>query len=294
MTDTHSDDLGPAYSRPVNATANRRRLQWSVAIFLAPTLVYPILGGLIEGRATTEKILTNWFMPIGAVWLLLLILFLFLWNQRLVWATRLAGFCFLALTCLSNGFVAGWLMSSLETQYPVWRLDNGEPLDVLVVMGGETSSSPAYGRIEAGDRVLYAAEVFHQKKAKLLIATGKSSIPEKPDPSTETKEIWKRLGIPASAIQTIGGPNTYSELVELKRSLGAGGPQRIGILTSAFHIPRVMRLAKAAKLDVIPLAADHQHDPHAPIRFQSFAPSDDALVKSHRALKELLAAWVGR
>lgn len=296
MTDLHSADLGSCYSRPVNATANRRRLQWSVVIFLLPTLVYPLLGGAIEGRATTEKIITAWFMPIGIVWLLLLALTLFLWNSRLVWATRLSLFCFFVLTLASNSLVAGWLIGSLEAQVTPWRLDRDKPLDAVVVLGGDTRASPAYGRVEAGDRVLYAAEVYHQKKAPLLIATGKSSIPERADPSQDTKEIWVRLGIPETAIEVIGGPNTAAELRELKSLLGQGEgrAKRVGILTSAFHLPRVMRLAKANDLALIPLAADHRHDPEAPIRFQSFLPSDDALQKSKFALKEYLAALADR
>src|SRR5436190_17899985 len=90
------------YTAPVNATANRRRLQLSAVIFLFPTIIYPILGGIVEGRATTEKIATSWLMPLGIVWLALLLLVLLLWNPRLVWATRFAFLTFLAFTLASN------------------------------------------------------------------------------------------------------------------------------------------------------------------------------------------------
>lgn len=261
---------------------------------MLPTLVYPLIGGAIEGRATAEKLFTAWFMPLGVVWLSLLLLTLFLWNQRLVWATRLSLFCFLILTLASNGIIAGWLIGSLENQHKPWRLDQDPPLDVVVVLGGNTSSSPAYGRVEAGDRVVYAAEIFHQHKTSLLIATGASSIPQRPHPSEEAKQIWMRLGIPEMAIQVIGGPNTFAEFQELKATLGNGDARRIGVVTSAFHIPRVMRLAKSTGLNLIPIAADHRHDPDASMRFQSFLPSDDALVTSRLAIKEHLAALVSR
>ncbi len=285
---------GTIYSKPVDARANRRRLQLSVAIFLFPTLIYPLAGGLIEGRATTEKIVTSWFMPLGVVWLMLLFLVLFLWNQRLVWATRFAAICFLALTISANGFVSGWLMSSLEDAQTPWRLDRDEPLDAVVVLGGGTKASPAYGRVEGNDRVLYGAEIYQQKKTRLLITTGKSSIPGKADPSTDTRALWMRLGIPETAIQTIGGPNTAAEMQELKQLLGDKTTGRIGILTSAFHLPRAMRLSKAAGFNLIPIAADHRYDPDSPIRFESFSPNANALCDTHIALKEYLAAWVAR
>lgn len=287
-------ELGGLYSKPVDARANRRRLQISVAIFLFPTLIYPVMGSLIEGRATTEKIITSWFMPLGIVWLLLLLLVLLLWNQRFFWSTCLATFCFLTLTIASSEFVADWLLSSLESEYTVWRLDRDEPLDAVVVLGGGTKASPAFGRVEGNDRVLYGAEIYLQKKTRLLITTGKSLIPGKNDPSTDTKALWMRLGIPEDAIQAIGGPNTAAEMRELKQLLGAKTNGRIGILTSAYHLPRAMRLAKTSDLDLIPIAADHCYDPFSPIRFRSFLPNENALHETHIALKEHLAAWVGR
>lgn len=287
-------ELGCLYSKPVDARANRRRLQISIAIFLFPTLIYPVIGGIVEGRATTEKIITSWFMPLGMVWLLLLLLVLFLWNQRFFWSSCLASICFLALTISSSGFVSGWLMSSLEGAQMPWRIDRDEPLDAVVVLGGGTKTSPAFGRVEGNDRVLYGAEIYLQKKARVLITTGKSLIPGKNDPSTDTKALWMRLGIPESDIQTIGGPNTAAEMQELKQLLGDKTTGRIGILTSAFHLPRAVRLAKSSGLDLIPIAADHHYDPESDVRFQSFLPNVDALCDTHIALKEHLAAWVGR
>jgi uncharacterized SAM-binding protein YcdF (DUF218 family) len=269
-------------------------MQFSLALMLVPTIVYPVLGGIFEGRRTSEKILTAWCLPLGVVWLLLFALVLFLWNQRLISATRFALVCFLALTVASNSFVSSWLMASLEGQYQPWRLDRDEPLDAVVVLGGGTNSSPHFGRVQGNDRVLYGAELYHQKKTPLLIATGKASVPGKHDPSVDTKALWMRLGIPDSAIEVIGGPNTFAEMQEVKKLLGDSPTGRIGLLTSAFHLPRAMRLAKSAGLDLIPLAADHYYDPDGPIRFQSFMPSEQALATTHVALKEHLATLIGR
>jgi uncharacterized SAM-binding protein YcdF (DUF218 family) len=282
------------YSAPVDATANRRRLQWSVAIFLFPTVVYPILGGMVEGRATTEKIATALLMPLGILWLMLLLLMLFLWNQRLVWATRLALLSFFVLTIASNALVADWLMASLEAQVTPWRIDRDEPLDVVVVLGGGTKSNAAFGRVEGQDRVVYAAEIYHQQKSPRFITTGASSNPSKHHAAADAKALLMKLGIPESAIETIGGPNTRAEMLEFKRLLGESPSGRIGILTSAYHLPRAMRLSKSVGLDLIPIAADHQIDPDSSVRFRSFVPSVDALRDTHIAMKEYLASWVGR
>lgn len=282
------------YSAPVDAKANRRRLQASLLIWLTPTLVFPLLGGLVEGHATFEKIVTAWLMPVGVCWILLLTLTLFLWNQRLYWSTRIALLTLAVFTLASNGLASSWLIGSLERRHAAWRLDRDEPLDVVIVLGGHTRSNPAYGRVEAYDRVLYGAEIYLQNKTKRLITTGASGIPGRPDPSTDTKALWMRLGIPEEAITTVGGPNTSAEMAELKKLLADSNGQRIGLLTSAYHLPRAMRLAKAAGLDVIPVAADHFCDPDEPLRFQMFVPSGEAIYTSTLAMKEYLAALVGR
>lgn len=282
------------YSAPVNATANRRRLQWSVLIFLTPTVIYPALGGIVEGRATTEKIATAWLMPLGLTWLLFLLLLLFLWNQRLVWATRLSFLTFLFFTLASNQLISSRLIASLENSVTPWRPDLDAPLDVVVVLGGGTKSSPAYGRVEGNDRLIYGAELYNSSQAKRLIATGESSVSHRPSPAAEAKSLWMRLGIPDSAIQTVGGANTYEEMVALKVTLDCDKPQRIGILTSAFHLPRAIRLARSAGLELVPLAADHRYDPHDKVRFRSLLPNEYAFIDSQLAIKEYIAMWFGR
>ena len=68
----------------------------------------------------------------------------------------------------------------------------------------------------------------------------------------------------------------------------------VGILTSASHLPRAMRLAKARGLDdLIPLAADYRVT-SSPKTFMSYIPSAGALDQFSRSQREIIARLVNR
>jgi uncharacterized SAM-binding protein YcdF (DUF218 family) len=154
--------------------------------------------------------------------------------------------------------------------------------------------------------VLYAAQLFVTGRARRLITTG-SVIHEKfgsqSSPATQTLEIWRGLGVSEESIDTLPGINTAAELQALAEqiaatqqgdSLSQSGPLRVGLLTSAWHIPRAMRLARAAGLpDLIPVAADHKTRLQ-PQAIWDYVPSADSFFRLERCQKEFMARLVSR
>lgn len=115
------------------------------------------------------------------------------------------------------------------------------------------------------------------------------------DPSELTIEIWTQLGIARDAIETLGGRNTYEELQALQQMLhGDPSHRRVGLLTSAWHLPRAIRLGRDAGLpDLVPVAADHRQQVDAP-SFIDFIPSADSLARFDSCQREYLAWFVNR
>ena len=70
-------------------------------------------------------------------------------------------------------------------------------------------------------------------------------------------------------------------------------PGRIGILTSAWHLPRAMRLAKANGFEAVAIPANYRTEKFSPDP-GLLIPSASNLQKSRLVFKEILAGFVGR
>jgi uncharacterized SAM-binding protein YcdF (DUF218 family) len=261
--------------------------------------------GAIEGRVVLEKIALRVLTPVGLLWLALTCQTLWCWTHRRWPAGLWSAGLWAAVTLLGNGALEGALMARVER--PIVQADPlaGPAYDALIVLGGGSSMGPA-GRPQlnqAGDRLVLAAQMYHAGKARRLICTGqriRELNPEGRDPAEQSQQILESLGIPRSAIEHRGGRNTAEEFQQIGQ---AGLPSgRIGLLTSAWHMPRAMRLARANGVTVEPVPADFQgaheegerrsHGPGALVL--SLIPTAEALSGHALLWKELLALLVGR
>ena len=77
--------------------------------------------------------------------------------------------------------------------------------------------------------------------------------------SAEAASLWRAMGVPADAIVQLAGPrNTTEEMAALADAARARGWARVGLVTSAWHLRRTVRHARAAGLDFVPLPADYR------------------------------------
>ena len=190
--------------------------------------------------------------------------------------------------------------SSIESAVPTVS----EPFDYVIVLGGGTSVSPD-GRAQfgqAGDRVGYAARLYLAGIAKNLVTTGDNTkmsgalsgkFKPQDDPSQQTKQIWIGLGVPAAVISELPGENTSSEMAALKEHPEYWNNKRCGILTSAFHLPRAMSLAKRAGVRALPIAADYRSS-RRPWTVNQFLPEAEGLVRLQMIFKEWIAMRISR
>jgi uncharacterized SAM-binding protein YcdF (DUF218 family) len=207
-----------------------------------------------------SKLLPLFFYPLGLACVFLLFSLLMLWKRPRVAAMAIA----LALTVLlvsGNAWVSHSLVRSLEWQnLPLAEIPSSE---AIVVLGGATKSAtpprPGVDLNETGDRVIYAAQLYRQKKAPIIILSG-GRIDWRGSGSSESADmatILTSIGIPTEAIvQEPDSLNTYENAVNVRKILADRGIRRVLLVTSAMHMPRSLLIFKRQGIDVIPAPTD--------------------------------------
>lgn len=149
--------------------------------------------------------------------------------------------------------------------------------------------------------MILAAQLYHQKIADKFVCTGRrielmnsSGV----DPAETSRDILLKLGVPDSAIEVSDGRNTSEEMVALGQRFRDSN-LRIGLLTSAWHLRRAMRLAENNGLHPIPIPADFRsaasvEDLTTGQIVECLIPSSLALTVSCSSAKEYLGMLVGR
>ncbi len=295
-------NLPPAKSTPDPMPVRFPRLnRKSIAGFLLLAVLTFLILGLLGGITLLEKTLTTLVMPVGLVWLgLITSTYWLLVSQQRAWGIFSFG-CLLIMTLGGNKFVSNYLAHSLEAPYTQIDIAQIQPLDAVIVLGGGTSTT-YNNRAQlgmAGDRVATAARLYHSSSVKKIICTGSQSFratPEDLHPREEAKLILIGLGIPSDAIILLEGENTSQEMNSLKdwipKNIESSQP-RIGLITSAWHLKRALRLASSQGLHFQPIPSNFISGP-VNLSPHWIVPSGDDLATTGRIVKEYLAAIVKR
>ncbi|TAF09265.1 MAG: YdcF family protein [Nostocales cyanobacterium] len=207
-----------------------------------------------------SKLLPLFFYPLGLASVILIVALVTLWKRPKIAAICISLSLTLLLVC-SNAWVAKNLVRSLEWQnIPAAEIPQAE---AIVVLGGATKSAiwprPTVDLSEPGDRVIYAAQLYRQKKAPIIILSGGridwrgSGSPESADMAT----ILTSIGIPSEVIiQEPDSLNTYQNAVNVKKILENRGIKKVLLVTSAMHTPRSLKIFQRQGIDVIPAPTD--------------------------------------
>lgn len=262
-----------------------------VLILMAIVVLFSIVAGATEGQFGVEKTLTGLVLPVGFVWLNISAAMICGWLRR----------CNRLLLC---GLTGIWILASAVTTSPLpdfmfaflekpldgeFKPGVDRPLDIVVVFGGSTQMGPDRPEVsDAGDRLVYAAQLYHRQAAFRILATGHGA-------DVDAVPILNDLGVSIGDVSTIEGRNTFEEISNLRDFLAKQQPKpRIGILSSAYHLPRIKRLAEKAGLkDLIPVSANHRIGAKS-YTLLDFIPSLGPLAKFTDAQREFMGRLVGR
>jgi uncharacterized SAM-binding protein YcdF (DUF218 family) len=261
------------------------------------------LLGLTQGIHATEKVVTQLLMPCGLCWCALtgaLVSTLTKAQKRRSGEILLLGAAWMLYTAAGNGLIADQWARSLEARYAsIQPLEEPLPFDALVILGGD-SHTGANGRPQGGDRLTLAAQLYHRGLARELICTGSKIAAldsETLGPGEKSAHVLQGLGVPENLITLLPGRNTAEEMVSLGQRFGSGD-RRVGLITSAWHLPRAMRLAAKHGFHPLPLPSDFisgelQGVPIATALMECI-PNGLAFRRTARITVEYLAALVGR
>ena len=246
-----------------------------------------------------EKTLGLLVMPAGLLWLFLLAGagLCLLRKQRL--PATLFLLVALGYGLAGNVYLGSALMARLEAGVPPVDVAAIAPFDAVCVLGGGSQQDP-FGRAQvnlSGDRIVLAARLWHAGKARVLVASGRSrdSLGLPRDLGQETRTLWRSLGVPDTAILVVDEPcwNTRDEILADRRLQLRHGWPRVGLVSSAWHLPRALGLARKAGFEATPLGADWRGRRH-PFQLQLLVPQAEGFMDVQRACWELLGRRVGR
>ncbi len=230
-----------------------------------------------EGLSSGQRVMTDLAMPVGMGWLAAFVATVYqaLRGQH-------AAACGLAMA-----FIAIWVSFCPLVASLAYRVTEFPPLPqspvtaeaprftALIVLGGGASRN-VQGQPElriAGERLGLAAKMWHAGKVDAIICTGTvkprrvATSPRDPavfepdDPAEVGCEILTALGVPENRVFRSPGQNTAAEMQHLAAFFEhppAGFPvgDALGLVTSAYHLPRALRLAEPLGLQFSPLPSD--------------------------------------
>jgi uncharacterized SAM-binding protein YcdF (DUF218 family) len=295
--------------QPELSSKRSRSDQYLSATTICIAVVVAIVCGTyaLEGRTTATRTLTAICMPLGILWLVLLgsaITFSHR-KRKSVFYAFLASF--LLLSVGSNPVASSLFLGQVEWPETEPSATTADPFRCVIVLGGGISVT-SNGTPEAnreGERIISAAQLWHQGLTQSILCTGATPSGTH-DPSDVGKELLISLGVPAEVIFKIGGENTSQEMKKLDlffRQLPAGfpdsnGSSKIGLITSAFHLSRAVRLAQAEgvtdQVDLEPIPTAFRQSTLGGISPRLLVPSAESAMGFGLAMKESLAKIVGR
>jgi uncharacterized SAM-binding protein YcdF (DUF218 family) len=249
-------------------------------------------AALAPGQYELRKFFGVCLMPGGLVWLALLAA---TWwaIEKPHWRMALGcGALALVYTLAGNAWLGGALLERLSRPYHAGATVAVGQFDAVAVLGGGVDvwedGRPMLTAV--GDRAVAAARLLRTGSTRVLVTAGPFiTLPDgrRVSAAAATAAVWRDLGLPADRIATIDGPRTTAEeLRALRRLAEREGWHRIGLLTSAWHLRRVMFLAGNAGLQAEPIAAGPVE--RFPLQLRWLVPQEAGFRQIQIACWELL------
>lgn len=233
-------------------------------------------------------------------WLLLAVLLAPLaWcmRGRAVWLSGCAALAVIAVAAMTP-FAADSLVAYLERPVAEPMNCRAFPPSTLVVLAGGVDRLPrdstdvSVMNIASRRRVEHAARQWRARVNVRLVLTGGPVAAGFVDNATLMSRYARMLGVPQQALRLESRARNTHENASYVARMVPQLPKRIGLVTSAMHMPRASATFRAAGFEVCPLPADFRAIPgRAP---RNLVPHSAALVKTEAALREMAGVGVYR
>jgi uncharacterized SAM-binding protein YcdF (DUF218 family) len=254
-----------------------------------------------------SKLLPLFLYPLGLTCVLLIIALFLSFKKRSRWLPLIIFLALVVLWSSSNGWTRNYLVQSLEWQnIPAKEMPTA---DAIVLLGGalraqeEPRQLPEF--MESGDRVIYAAKLYKEQKAPLIIVSGGRIewFGGGRAEATEISSLLEFMGVPKQAIvEEPDSLNTYQNAVNVSKILKQKNLNRVLLVTSATHMPRSLLIFKHQKISAIPAATDFlvseqeilESTSTIESRILYALPEAEKLQHTTQALKEYIGIFIYR
>lgn len=198
---------------------------------------------------------------------------------------------------LSLGPVSNLLVYSLESRYAPAPECVLSDLDVVVILGGGFMSSGGFREYPEASgptysRLFNGVEMFKKSGARKLVLSGGCFKPGVENEAAVMKDLALRLAVPGRAIAVeTRSRTTMEQAAGTAELLSAGKKRKIGLVTSAMHMPRSEKAFKKkfAEDFIIPLPVNYlSRRPDLNFTIRSFIPSAENFCVSSWALHEFI------
>jgi Uncharacterized conserved protein len=212
--------------------------------------------------AYLSKVLPQFILPAGLT-AILLFLTLFLIKKKPKTAFWLVLISLLLVSAAGNAYFSAFITRSLE-----WRTmpPAGEvKADAIVLLGGGTEAPDTPRQMveinSAGDRVLYAAQLYKAGAAPLIILSGGNmsySQERSTTPAQEMQAMLVGLGVPQEALVLQSqSQNTAEDAFFTSAILTEKQIRTVILVTSAAHMERALMMFASPEISIIPAPTDY-------------------------------------
>jgi uncharacterized SAM-binding protein YcdF (DUF218 family) len=220
--------------------------------------------------------------------------------RRPVWRRTFYLLAFAVLLVCGNGWVVQSMTARLESAY---RPPDPLPAaDAIVVLSGgihaRTPPRPTVEVSEAGDRVLFGAELFRRGRAPRIICTGNVGIGAigRRAEAEDMAELLVAVGVPEAAItRETKAQNTHEHAVNLCPVFDQQGIRRVLLVTTAMHMPRSMAVFRRScpAVQYIPAPTDFRIVESMPVPWYRHAATLLPTPQSLAAFSDASHEYIG-
>lgn len=196
------------------------------------------------------------------------------------------------LFIFSLPFVASSMAAFLEDNYRVYNRSAIEPVNVVIVLAGglkrgqnavqDELTGLTYSRVVAGVRA------FKASNARIIVMSGGSGAPDDIRMVGAMRSLAVEMEVPADKIRVDPlSRNTFEHPVRVLDLSGINRTDRIGVVTSAWHLPRTMAEFRRYFPNAVAIPCDYGSLGSGD-GWSNFIPSVNALKKNTTIIHEFI------
>ncbi len=135
-----------------------------------------------------------------------------------------------------------WFLFNLWQVHRVGNSDQARPVDAIVVMGAAQYDGRPSPQLAA--RLDHVVDLWEQGLAPLVITTGGNQPGDRFTEAEASANYLRDRGVPADAIEQVGGATSYDSIVDTAELLQSRGHERVLLVSDPYHSLRIRLVAQ--------------------------------------------------